>query len=56
MPKLPGVIGALVICAGLDRYELRSWASAYLGVLRAMVRFEEPLRVLPVKEAANIHF
>jgi hypothetical protein len=58
MPKLLGVVGALVICAGLDllwqaRRELRFWFSTYLKVLRAMLRLKEPLRFLPMKEIAQ---
>ena len=54
MPKLLGVVGALVICAGLDllwqsRREIRFWASAYLQFFRAVLRHEQPQRVLPVR-------
>jgi hypothetical protein len=58
MPKLLGIVGALVICAGLDllwqcRHEIRFWISAYLKVFGAMLRQEEPQRVFPSKEAAE---
>jgi hypothetical protein len=58
MPKLLDIVGALVICAGLDllwqaRRELRFWLSTYVKVLRAMLRLEEPLRFLPTKEIAQ---
>ena len=58
MPKLLGIVGALVICAGLDflwqaRDELRFWLSTYVKILRALLRLEEPLRFLPVREAAQ---
>jgi len=58
MSKLLGIIGALVVCAGLDllfqcRHEIRFWITAYLKVLRAMLRQEEPLRVFPSKEAVE---
>ncbi|HXW55317.1 MAG TPA: hypothetical protein VEJ67_06190 [Candidatus Cybelea sp.] len=52
MPKLLGIVGALVTCAGLDllwqgRHEIRFWVLAYLGVFRAMLRQEQPLRSFP---------
>jgi hypothetical protein len=58
MPKLLGIVGALVICAGLDllwqcRHEIRFWISAYLKVFGAMLRQEEPLHVFPSKEAVE---
>jgi hypothetical protein len=58
MPKLLGIVGALVICAGLDllwqsRHELRFWLSAYLKIPRALLRFEHPLVFFPAKEAAQ---
>lgn len=58
MPKLLGIVGALVICAGLDllwqvRRELRFWLSAYMTALREMLRFEEPLRFVPIRELAH---
>jgi hypothetical protein len=56
MPKLLGIVGALVICAGLDllwqsRHEIRFWIAAYMGVFRAMLRHEEPSTVFPAKGA-----
>jgi hypothetical protein len=56
MPKLLGIVGALVICAGVDllwqsRREIRFWTAAYVKVFRAMLRQEEPQRVFPTKEA-----
>jgi hypothetical protein len=58
MSRLLGIVGALVICAGLDllwqcRHEIRFWLSAYSKVFRAMLRQEEPLRVFPSAEAAG---
>ncbi len=58
MPKLLGIIGALVICAGLDllwqsRHELRFWFSAYRNLLLALFRLGEPLRFFPIKEVAQ---
>jgi hypothetical protein len=55
MPKLLGIIGALVICAGLDllwqsRREIRFWVAAYLEFFRALLRQEQPARVFPSKE------
>lgn len=57
MPKLLGIIGVLVVCAGLDllwqlHRELRFWASTYLNVFRAMLRFGEPERVVVIKAVA----
>jgi hypothetical protein len=58
MPKLLDIVGVLVICAGLDllwqsRQDLRFWIAAYLKVLRAMLRLEDPLRFFPAKEVAQ---
>lgn len=58
MSRLLGIVGALVVCAGLDllwqcRHELRFWISTYVKVFRAMLRQEEPLRVFPSREAAE---
>lgn len=43
MPKLLGIIGVLVICAGVDllwqsRKEIRFWLAAYLSVFRSLLR------------------
>jgi hypothetical protein len=57
MPKLLGIIGALVICAGLDllwqsRQEIKFWLAAYINVFRSILRRREypvqPVRGLPV--------
>jgi hypothetical protein len=58
MPKLLGIIGALVICAGIDllwqsRHEIRFWVAAYFSVFRAMLRQQEAPRVFPSKEAVE---
>lgn len=58
MPRLLGIVGALVICAGADllwqsRHEIRFWIAAYTKVFRAMLRREEPLRAFPAKEIAE---
>jgi hypothetical protein len=58
MPRLLGIVGALVICAGLDllgqsRHEIRFWIAAYMKFFRVMLRHEEPLKVFPAKEAAE---
>jgi hypothetical protein len=58
MPKLLSIIGALVICAGLDllwqsRHELRFWFSAYRKLFFALFRLGEPLRFFPIKEVAQ---
>lgn len=52
MPKLLGIVGVLVICAGLDllwqcRHEIRFWVSAYVKVFREVLRQQEPRRPLP---------
>jgi len=53
MPKLLGIIGALVICAGVDllwqsRNEIKFWIAAYINVFRSILRRQEKtLRVLP---------
>ena len=59
MPKLLGIIGLLVICAGLDllwqsRHEIKFWMLAYLAFFRAMLRNRESAPpVFPSKEAAH---
>jgi hypothetical protein len=58
MPRLLGIVGALVICAGVDllwqsRHEIRFWIAAYMKVFRAIFRHEEPLRAFPAKEEAE---
>lgn len=59
MPKLLGIIGILVVCAGIDllwqsRHEIKFWLAAYLVVFRALLRQQEsPMRVFPAKEAAD---
>lgn len=58
MPKLLGVIGVLVVCAGLDllwqlRRELRFWTLTYLNIFRAMLGFGETERVVAIKEVAQ---
>jgi hypothetical protein len=59
VPKLLGIIGLLVICAGLDllwqtRHEIKFWMLAYLEYFRAILRNREPaLPLLPAKEAAQ---
>lgn len=58
MPKLLGVIGVLVVCAGLDllwqlRRELRFWTLTYLNVLRAMLGFGGPESAVPISELAR---
>jgi hypothetical protein len=53
MPKLLGIIGALVICAGIDllwqsRNEIKFWLAAYIKVFRSTLRRQqEPIRALP---------
>jgi hypothetical protein len=57
--KLLGVVGFLVVCAGLDllwqsRNEVRFWAAAYLNVFRSTLRNQETsLRRLPAAICAE---
>jgi hypothetical protein len=59
MPKLLGIIGILVICAGLDllwqsRHEIKFWMIAYVNVFRAMLRHQEsPLDAIPAAMPAE---
>lgn len=59
MPKLLGIIGLLVICAGIDllwqsRREIRFWIAAYLGFFRALLRDRNPeLPNFAAKEVAQ---
>ena len=53
MPKLLAIIGALVICAGVDllwqsRNEIKFWLAAYINVFRSILRRQENIsHVLP---------
>jgi len=43
MPKLLAIIGALVICAGLDllwqsRHEIKFWLATYIKVFRSILK------------------
>lgn len=59
MAKLLGIVGLLVICAGLDllwqsRHDLAFWTRAYLRVFRALLRQQEaPLEALEAEESAH---
>ena len=59
MAKLLGIIGLLVICAGLDllwqsRHEIKFWVVAYVNVFRAMLRHQaSPLDSIPAAVAAE---
>lgn len=59
MPKLLGIVGVLVICAGLDllwqsRHEIQFWVAAYINVFRAILRHHEaPFRNLPAAISAE---
>ncbi|MFY9804222.1 MAG: hypothetical protein WA211_09880 [Candidatus Acidiferrales bacterium] len=59
MPKLLGIIGMLVICAGIDllwqsRREIRFWIVAYLAFFRALLRDRNPeLPTFAAKEVAR---
>lgn len=57
MPKLLAIIGALVICAGLDllwqsRNEIRFWLAAYVNVFRSILRRQENINAARVPPAA----
>jgi hypothetical protein len=58
VPKLLGIIGLLVICAGIDllwqsRHEIKFWMVAYLTFFRALLQNREATPpVFPSKEAA----
>jgi hypothetical protein len=56
MPKLLGVIGLLIICAGVDllwqsRREIGFWVAAYIRVFRAKLNQQDSPQVFPPKEA-----
>lgn len=59
MAKLLGIVGVLIVCAGLDllwqsRQEIKFWILAYVSVFRAMLRQENsPLQVIPARAAAE---
>ena len=59
MPKLLGIIGVLVICAGIDllwqsRHEIKFWMIAYLAFFRALLHNRESApAVFPSQEAAH---
>jgi len=59
VPKLLGIIGILVICAGFDllwqsRHEIKFWVIAYVNVFRAMLRHQEsPLDAIPATASAE---
>ncbi|MGB0035258.1 MAG: hypothetical protein WBP79_07285 [Candidatus Acidiferrales bacterium] len=59
MPKLLGIIGVLVVFAGLDllwqsRHEIKFWIAAYLKVFLALLRqHESPMRALPAAVPAE---
>ena len=61
MPKLLGIIGILVICAGCDllwqsRRELKFWLVAYVNAFRALLRHQEsPLQSLTDDVRAEKH-
>ncbi len=58
MPKLLGVVGMLVICAGLDllwqvRRELRFWASTYATGLRAILKPGNGPQIVEIKNVSK---
>jgi hypothetical protein len=58
VPKLLGIIGVLVICAGIDllwqsRREIKFWMIAYLAFFRALLHNRESApAVFPSQEAS----
>ena len=61
MPKLLGIIGVLVICAGLDllwqtRNEIQFWVTAYVRMFRAILQNRDSAqRLFPSAEASGHH-
>jgi hypothetical protein len=59
VPKLFGIIGLLVICAGIDllwqsRHEIEFWVVAYLAFFRSLLHNRESAPpVFPAREAAQ---
>lgn len=59
MAKLVGIVGVLIICAGLDllwqsRQEIKFWILTYISVFRAMLRQENsPLQLIPARAMAE---
>jgi hypothetical protein len=59
VPKLLGIIGVLVICAGLDllwqsRREIKFWVFAYLAFFRALLHNRDSAPpMFPAEEAAH---
>jgi hypothetical protein len=59
VPKLLGIIGVLVICAGIDllwqsRHEIRFWMVAYIAFFRALLHNRDSAPPgFPSKEAAQ---
>jgi hypothetical protein len=59
LPKLLGIIGVLVICAGLDLLwqtwdEIQFWVSAYVKMFRAILQNRDSAqRVFPSAEASG---
>jgi hypothetical protein len=47
MWKLIGIIGLIVMCAGIDllwqsRREVRFWITTFVGIFRALLRHQQP--------------
>jgi hypothetical protein len=55
--KLLGIVGILVVCAGLDllwqsRREIKFWVLAYISVFRALLRQpDSPMRNFPAQQS-----
>jgi hypothetical protein len=67
MSKLLGIIGLLIVCAGVDllwqsRREIRFWLGAYLNVLRSALRQQGtpfhsfPASIAPEKRHGAVRF
>ena len=67
MSKLLGIIGLLIVCAGVDllwqsRREIRFWLGAYLNVLRSALRQQGtlfhsfPVSIAPEKRHGAVRF
>jgi hypothetical protein len=58
MPKLLGIVGLIVTCAGVDllwqsRWEIRFWLIACVKASRAILRRQDPAHVFPWPENAR---
>lgn len=59
MWKLVGVIGLIVMCAGIDllwqsRREARFWFTTFVGIFRALLAHQQP-QAVPVADSRRRH-